>query len=82
MNCAEFCRALLLAINRQHLARGNTFLWRDDCGKNEVYPQTGTWVYNRGNWCPGAVVRRIVQPLTNTHHAGPALFARCEHAAL
>ncbi|WP_210519802.1 peptide-N-glycosidase F-related protein [Hymenobacter terricola] len=63
LNCAEFCRRgyTLLVDN---VARGNTFLWRDDCGKNEVYPQTGTWVYNRGNWCPGAVVRRIVQPLT------------------
>ncbi|WP_201979754.1 peptide-N-glycosidase F-related protein [Hymenobacter rubidus] len=64
LNCAEFCRRYFsLLVDGQ--SRGNTFLWRDDCGKNEVYPQTGTWVYNRGNWCPGAVVRRIVQPLTN-----------------
>ena len=62
-NCAEFCRRYYsLLVDNQ--ARGNTFLWRDDCGKNEVSPQTGTWVYNRGNWCPGAVVRRIVQPLS------------------
>ncbi|MFD2718401.1 peptide-N-glycosidase F-related protein [Hymenobacter monticola] len=61
-NCAEFCRKFYqLLINNQWTS--TTSLWRDDCGKNEVYPQTGTWVYDRGNWCPGAVVRRIVQPL-------------------
>lgn len=63
-NCAEFCRRYYsLIVNNQ--SRGITYLWRDDCGKNEVYPQTGTWVYNRGNWCPGAVVKRLVHPLTN-----------------
>jgi len=36
-------------------------IWRDDCGLNELYPQGGTWIYNRGNWCPGDAVN------TNTH---------------
>ncbi|MEO8761974.1 MAG: peptide-N-glycosidase F-related protein, partial [Bacteroidia bacterium] len=36
-------------------------VWRDDCGYNELYPQGGTWIYNRGNWCPGDAVN------TNTH---------------
>ncbi len=31
-------------------------IWRDDCGLNELYPQSGTWLYQRGNWCPGALV--------------------------
>lgn len=39
---------------------GNTIaqkdVWRDDCGMNELYPQGGTWIYNRANWCPGASV--------------------------
>jgi len=35
----------------------NTNIWRSDCGSNELYPQTGTWIYERGNWCPGALVR-------------------------
>ena len=30
-------------------------IWRD-CGFNELYPQGGTWIYNRANWCPGATV--------------------------
>jgi hypothetical protein len=30
-------------------------IWRD-CGFNELYPQGGTWLYNRSNWCPGSSV--------------------------
>jgi hypothetical protein len=30
--------------------------WRTDCGSNELYPQSGTWLYQRSNWCPGALV--------------------------
>ena len=26
------------------------------CGDNPIYPQGGTWVYDRAGWCPGAVV--------------------------
>ena len=28
-------------------------IWRDDCGENYLYPQGGTWIYDRANWCPG-----------------------------
>ena len=28
-------------------------IWRDDCGEVALYPQGGTWVYDRANWCPG-----------------------------
>ncbi len=31
-------------------------IWRSDCGANELYPQSGTWLYERANWCPGALV--------------------------
>jgi Peptide-N-glycosidase F, C terminal/Secretion system C-terminal sorting domain len=31
-------------------------VWRDNCGLNELYPQSGTWLYNRANWCPGAQI--------------------------
>lgn len=31
-------------------------IWRADCGLNELYPQGGTWVYDRANWCPGSIV--------------------------
>lgn len=52
VNCAEFCKK-----NYQVYADGrkiaNQPMWRSDCGRNPVYPQGGTWIYDRANWCPG-----------------------------
>ncbi len=49
--CAEFC-----SKNRSVYFDGalvNTkAVWRL-CGRNPIYPQGGTWVYDRANWCPG-----------------------------
>ena len=28
-------------------------LWKE-CGNNPIYPQGGTWIYDRAGWCPGA----------------------------
>ena len=27
--------------------------WDSDCGENPIFPQGGTWLYDRANWCPG-----------------------------
>ena len=35
----------------------NEYVWRDDCGMNSLFPQAGTWIYDRANWCPGAPVK-------------------------
>ncbi len=62
--CAEFCsKYYQLKVNNTMVSQKQ--LWRSDCGSNEVYPQTGTWIYERGNWCPGAVVWPIYHDLTN-----------------
>ena len=51
-NCAEFC-------NREYylktggITRFTQDMWRDDCGLTPIYPQGGTWLYDRANWCPG-----------------------------
>ncbi len=39
-------------------------IWRSDCGENELYPQGGTWIFERGNWCPGAIVNVNTHKLT------------------
>lgn len=33
----------------------NDFQWQvwKECGDNPIYPQGGTWVYDRAGWCPG-----------------------------
>ena len=53
--CNEFC-----SHNYQYQVNGATAgtktIWRSDCGANELYPQSGTWLYERANWCPGALV--------------------------
>ena len=61
--CAEFCAKYYeVYANQQYVAQQE--LWRDDCGRNPVSPQTGTWVYDRGNWCPGQAVRPLRHNLT------------------
>lgn len=30
----------------------NNLVWKE-CAENPVYPQGGTWVYDRAGWCPG-----------------------------
>lgn len=54
--CSEFCsRNYKLMLNGS--AAITKAIWRDDCGFNDLSPQSGTWIYDRGNWCPGALVR-------------------------
>ncbi|MFM1932839.1 MAG: hypothetical protein RL226_2142 [Bacteroidota bacterium] len=53
-NCAEFCYNLhSVKVN------GNTeWTWEimQECADNPLYPQGGTWIYDRAAWCPGAPV--------------------------
>lgn len=52
--CSEFCyRTRFLKWDGNQVDQ--TLLWRK-CGFNALYPQAGTWIYDRGNWCPGATV--------------------------
>jgi len=54
-NCAEFCPKTH-TIDVNGVKRFNHFVWRDNCAANPLYPQGGTWIYQRANWCPGAEV--------------------------
>ena len=52
--CSEFCKKFYeVELNGSKFDR--TDIWRADCGFNHMYPQSGTWVYDRGNWCPGDI---------------------------
>lgn len=62
-DCAEFCNKYYqLKLNNSQIAQKQ--IWRSDCGLNNVYPQTGTWLFERGNWCPGAVVWPIYHDIS------------------
>ncbi len=53
-NCSEFCK------KKSYIALNNTniyekYIWRE-CGDIPMYPQGGTWLADRTNWCPGMEV--------------------------
>jgi len=49
--CSEFCsRWRDLSLDGVTVDHRN--MWKD-CGANPLYPQGGTWVYDRAYWCPG-----------------------------
>ncbi len=49
--CSEFCsRWREIWFNDELVDRRD--LWKE-CGDNPLYPQGGTWIYDRGHWCPG-----------------------------
>lgn len=68
--CCEFA-AHSYDVNLNGNTIASRTLWRDDCGLNELYPQGGTWVYERGNWCPGALVRPIYHNLPGITAGNP-----------
>jgi hypothetical protein len=54
-NCAEFCDKYRDVYFDDSLYNRRQ-IWRT-CGDNPLYPQSGTWIFNRANWCPGSIVR-------------------------
>ncbi|WP_242921214.1 peptide-N-glycosidase F-related protein [Pontibacter liquoris] len=53
--CGEFCNKY-----RELWYDGKMIDKRDiwkRCGDNPLYPQAGTWVYDRANWCPGNLMQ-------------------------
>jgi len=50
--CAEFC-SKLRTVKFDNAIVETKPVWRDNCGLNPTYPQAGTWIYDRGGWCPG-----------------------------
>lgn len=63
LNCSEFCPRDNNVFINGSLAFLE-YLWRDDCDLNPVFPQGGTWIYDRANWCPGAEVNPSIFELT------------------
>ena len=53
-NCAEFCSKWREVFVDDSLL-GKRQIWRK-CGDNPLFPQAGTWIYDRSNWCPGSIV--------------------------
>ena len=39
--------------------------WDPNCGENPIYPQGGTWILDRANWCPGTRAQTIDHEISN-----------------
>lgn len=53
--CGEWCERFFdVKVNDALLER--TSLWRADCDQSATFPQGGTYIYARANWCPGEIV--------------------------
>jgi hypothetical protein len=62
-SCAEFCpKNYYLKIDGT--SRFTQQMWNNDCGLNPIYPQGGTWIYNRANWCPGGSASDYTHEIT------------------
>ena len=49
--CGEFCSRYREIWWNNHMISKQD-VWKK-CGDNPLYPQAGTWLFNRANWCPG-----------------------------
>jgi hypothetical protein len=50
-NCAEFCNnQQSVEVNSQPIAQWEIM---QECADNPLYPQGGTWIFDRAGWCPG-----------------------------
>ncbi len=70
-NCAEFC----YNIHKVKVDGEELWSWQimRECGDNALFPQGGTWIYDRAGWCPGAPVDTRDMELT-PHVAGDGPF--------
>lgn len=49
--CGEFCsKWRSIKVDKREVSRRS--MWKD-CGSNPLWPQAGTWIYDRADWCPG-----------------------------
>ncbi len=73
-------------IPRQHFINldggSSEFEWTvwKECAGNPVYPQGGTWVYDRAGWCPGEATD--VQTFSVSEFVGPGDFFDVDYGVI
>ncbi|KAF7768790.1 hypothetical protein PCIT_a3287 [Pseudoalteromonas citrea] len=60
--CGEWCERYFDVIYNANLVE-RTALWRTDCDQSTTFPQGGTYIYARANWCPGEIVEPFIYSL-------------------
>ncbi|KID57433.1 hypothetical protein JF50_09530 [Pseudoalteromonas luteoviolacea] len=70
--CGEWCdRYFTLEQDGKLVVKQN--LWRDDCDQSATFPQGGTYLFARANWCPGEAIEPFSYPVS-TSVEGSSLF--------
>ena len=71
-NCCEWDRKThIYFAGESVLFRWN--IWKN-CGDNPIYPQGGTWQFDRTGWCPGTPVDTYDFELTNIFNPGDTIM--------
>lgn len=70
-NCCEWDSK----THTYYINEGEKFRWNvwKDCGFNPIYPQGGTWPFDRAGWCPGTKVDEYNFELTPIVKKGDSL---------
>lgn len=71
-NCAEFCEK----THWVDVDGSTEFTWEiiDECADNPLYPQGGTWIYDRAGWCPGDKVTERHLEITGLVNSGSVVL--------
>ena len=70
-NCCEWdSKTHTYYMNNWEIFRWN--VWKD-CGSNPLYPQGGTWPFDRAGWCPGTKVDEYDFELTPYVKSGESI---------
>ncbi len=67
--CGEFCsKNRMIYFNNDLIDKRS--IWKK-CGDNPLYPQAGTWLYDRAHWCPGylQIPDEYLLPLTQANNS-------------
>ena len=71
-SAAEF-KPIDYFVNVDETLTHTQYNWDSDCGENPIYPQGGTWIYDRANWCPGKRAQAFNHEITPHITAGDSI---------
>ena len=72
INAAEF-NPINYHLKLDGVQTHTQYNWDDDCGQNPIYPQGGTWIYDRANWCPGKRAQAFDHEITDYITSGDSI---------
>lgn len=71
-SAAEF-KPINYYVNVNGMQTHTQYNWDENCGENPIYPQGGTWIYDRANWCPGTRAQVFGHEITPFITAGDSV---------